>query len=74
MKWDTEPRTAASAVLAGIATFEFWIVWTTVFRSLFYLRRLTKKIQRRSLDLLDVVGQVKVARKNLAFIQNNGAK
>ena len=61
-------------MLAGIATFEFCIVWTTVVRSLFYLRVPTKKIQRRSLDLLDFVGQVEVARADLAFIRNDGAK
>ena len=73
-QWDTESRRTASALLAGIATFEFCIVWTTVVRSLFYLRGPTKKIQGRSLDLLDVVGQVEVAREDLAFIRNDGAK
>ena len=73
-QWDNESRRTASALLAGIATFEFCIVWTTVVRSLFYLRVPTKKIQRRSLDLLDFVGQVEVARADLAFIRNDGAK
>ena len=61
-------------MLAGIATFEFCIVWITVVRSLFYLRGPTKKIQGRSLGLLDVVGQVEVAREDIAFIRNDGAK
>ena len=34
----------------------------------------TKKIQGRSLDLLDVVGQAEGAREDLVFIQNDGAK
>ena len=37
-QWDTDSRRLASALLAGIATFEFCIVWTTVVRSLFYSR------------------------------------
>ena len=61
-------------MLAGIETFEFCTVWTTDVRSFFYLRGSTKKIQGRSLDLLDVVGQVEVAREDLAFIRNDGAK
>ena len=34
-QWDTESRRTASALLTGIATFEFCIVRTTVVRSLF---------------------------------------
>ena len=41
---------------------------------MFYLAGPTKEIQGRSLDLLDVVGQVEVAREDLAFIVNDGAK
>ena len=41
---------------------------------MFYLAGPTKKIQGRSLDLLDVVGQVEVTREDLAFIVNDGAK
>ena len=73
-QWDTESRRTASASLAGIGTFAFCIVCTTVVRSLFYLRGLTKQIQGPSLDLLDVVGQVEVAREDIAFIRNDGAK
>ena len=73
-QWDTESKRTTSALLAGIATFEFCIVWTTVVRSLFYLRGSTKKIQEQSLDLLDVLGQVEVAREDLAFIRNGDAK
>ena len=65
---DKESRKTASALLAGIATFEFWIAWTTVVRSLSYLRGPTKKIQGQSLVLLDVLGQVENTRKDLAFI------
>ena len=68
---DTESRRTASALLAGIATFEFFIVWATVAR---LLRCPTKKIQGRSLDLLDVVGQVEFFCEDLAFIRNDGAK
>ena len=67
-QWDTESGRTASALLVGIATFEFCIVWTTIVRLLFYLGGPTKNIQGQSLDLLDVVGQVEVARENLAFI------
>ena len=73
-KWETESRRTPSALLAGIATLDFFIVWTTAVRSLFYLRGQTKKMQGRSLDLVDVVGQVEVARKDLPFIRNDGAK
>ena len=38
------------------------------------MRGPTKKIQGRSLDLLDVAGQVEVALEDLAFIRNEGAK
>ena len=54
-QWDTESRRAGSALLAGITKhLSFLIDWTTVVRSLFYLRGSTKKIQGRSLDLLDL--------------------
>ena len=59
---------------ASIATFEFFIALATVARSLFYLRGSTKKIQGRSLSLLDAVGQVEVPHEDLAFNQNDGAK
>ena len=71
-QWGTDSRRLASALLAGIAAFEFCIVWTTVVRSLFYSRGPTKVSW--SLNLLDVVGQVEVARKDLTFIWNDGAK
>ena len=64
----------ASALLVGIATFVFYIVWTTVFRSSFCLHGPTKKIQGQSLDLLDILGQVEVARGDLPFIRNDGVK
>ena len=67
-QWDTKSRRMASALLVGIATFAFCIVWTTVVRLLFYLGGPTKNIQGQNLDLLDVVGKVEVARENLAFI------
>ena len=41
---------------------------------MFYLRSTTKKMQGRSLDLLDVVRQVEFAREDLVFIRNDGAK
>ena len=65
---DTESRRMASALLAGNATFVVCIVWTTVLRSSFYLHGPTKKIQGRSLDLLDILGQVEVTRGDLHFI------
>ena len=61
-------------MLAGISIFEFCIVWSTVVRLLFYLRGSAKKIQRQSLDFLDTVRQIEVAREDLAFIRNDGAK
>ena len=64
----------ASSLFAGIAAFVFSIVWTTVARSSFYLHGPTKKIQGQSLNLLDVLGQVEVARKDLLFIRNDGVK
>ena len=64
----------ASALLVGNATFVFCIVWTTVFRSSFYLHGPTKKIQGWSLDLLDILGQVEVTRGDLPFIWNDGVK
>ena len=67
-QWDNESRRRTSALLAGIAAFEFCTVWTTVVRSLFYLGGPNKKIQGRSLDLLDFKGQVEIAREDLAFI------
>lgn len=73
-KWDTESRRRASGLLSGISNFEFCVVWTTMVKSLFYLRGPTKKIQGRSLDLYDVVGQVKIAREDLAFVRSDGAK
>ena len=61
-------------MLAGIATFEFALFGQQFVRSLFYLRGSNKKIQGRSLDLLHVVEQLEVAREDLTFRQNNGAK
>ena len=67
-QWDTESRRAGSALVAGIAKhLSFLIDWTTVVRSLFYLRGPTKKVQARSLDLLDVVRQVEIACEDLVF-------
>ena len=55
-------------MVAGIAKhLSFLIDWTTVVRSLFYLRGPTKKVQARSLDLLDVVRQVEIACEDLVF-------
>ena len=71
---DTESRRMASALLVDNATFVFCIVWTTVFRSSFYLHGPTKKIQGWSLDLLDILGQVEVTRGDLPFIWNDGVK
>ena len=65
---DTESRRMASALLVGNATFVFCFVWTTVFRSSFYLHGPTKKVQGRSLDLLDILGQVEVTGGDLPFI------
>ena len=73
-QWDTESRRTASALLAGIATSEFSIVWRTDVRTLLYLRGPTKKIQGRKLNLLAVVGQVEVTREDFTFIRNDGAK
>ena len=61
-------------MLAGISIFELCIVWSTVVRLLFYLRGSAKKIQGQSLDFLDTVRQIEVAREDLAFIRNDGAK
>ena len=72
--WDSETRRRASSALAGMSNFELCVVWTTIVRSLFYLRGPTKKIQGRSLDLYDVVGQVKIAREDLALIRSNGGQ
>ena len=55
-------------MLAGVTKhLSFLIDWTTVVKSLFYLRGSTKKIQGRSLDLLDVVGQIEIAWEDLVF-------
>ena len=56
------------------ATFEFCIVLTAVARSLFYLSGPTEKIQRQSLDSLEVVRQVEIAGENIAFTRNDSAK
>ena len=50
--WDNESRRrVTSSILAGISNFEFCVIFTTIVKSLFYLRGPTKKIQGRSLDL-----------------------
>ena len=55
--WDNESRRRAASALAGIS----------IVKSLLYLRGPPKKIQGRSLDLYNVVGQVMVARDDLLF-------
>ena len=73
-QWDTESRRTASALLAVIGRFEFWIVSATMVRLLLCLRCPAKNIQERSLDLLDVVRQVEFFLEDLAFIRNDSAK
>ena len=65
--WDNESRRRAASALAGISNFEFCVVFTSIVKSVFYLRGPTKKIQGRNLDLYNVVGQVMVAGDYLAF-------
>ena len=58
--WDQESRSRASGLLGAMSTFQFCVVWTTVVKALTYLRGHSKKIQGESLDLYDIVGQIKV--------------
>ena len=59
--------------LEGISNFEFCVIFTTIVKSLSYLRGPTKKIQGRGLDLY-VVGQVMVARDDLVFARSDEGK
>ena len=62
--WDNESRRRAASALAGIS----------IVKSLLYLRGPPKKIQGRSLDLYNVVGQVMVARDDLLFARSEEGK
>ena len=46
-------------------------IWTTVVKALTYLRGPSKKIQGESLDLYDVVGQIKVVQGDLQHEREN---
>ena len=72
--WDNESRRRGASALAGISNFEFCVVFTTIVKSLFYLRDPTKKIQGRSLDLNNVVGQVMVISGDLVFARSDEGK
>ena len=65
---DSESRSRASSLLSGLANVQFFIVWTTIVRTLCYLRGPTEKIQGRSLHMCDVVSQVQPARDDLEWI------
>ena len=69
--WDNESRRRAASALPGISNFEFCVVFTTIVKSLFYLRGPTKKIQGSSSDLYNVVGQVMVTRDDLVFLRSD---
>ena len=71
---DNESTRRAASALAGISNFEFCVAFSTIVKSLFYLRDPTKKIQGRSLDLYNVVEQVMVARDNLVFAGSDEEK
>ena len=72
--WDNESRRRATSALAGISNFEFCVVFTTIVKSLFYLRGPSKKIQGRSLNLYNVVGQLIVTCDDLDFARSDEGK
>ena len=69
--WDQEFRVRVSGLLGAISTFQLCVVGTTVIRALTYLRGPSKKIQSQSLDLYDVVGQIKVVQGDLQHEREN---
>ena len=69
--WDQESRARVSGLLGAISTFQFCVVWTTVVKALTYLRGPSKEIQGQSLDLYDVVGQIKVVQRYLQHKREN---
>ena len=71
--WNNESWRRVASARAGISSFEFCVVFTTIVKSHFFLRGPTKKIQGRSLDLY-VFGRVMVARDDLVFARNDEGK
>ena len=51
--WDTASRSDAQQVLASITSFEFIVVFLTVYQYLSYLAGITVKLQKTTLDIVE---------------------
>lgn len=51
--WDTANRTVAQQILASITSFAFIVSFTCAYQYLSLLARITVKLQKRSLDIID---------------------
>jgi len=70
--WDTASRSDTQQLLANITSFEFIIVFLTVYQYLSHLAGITVKLQKQALDILEAYQEVnEVSRVYKIDRQNN---
>jgi len=57
--WDTASCSDAQQLLAGIAHFEFIVVFLTAYQYLSHLALITVKLQNRALDIIEAYEEIK---------------
>ena len=69
--WDTSSRSDAQQTLASITTFEFIIIFLTIYQYLSHLAGITVKLQKRALDIVEAYEQIKEVSKTFKDERQN---